>query len=81
MRIHRNAKKTPAGRKLLVDRVIYQGWTIQAATRAVGVSGHTGSKWLRRYRTGVGETLAAIVALRYERLTTSAITHRLQVPR
>lgn len=50
MRVHRNAKTTPKGRALLVERVLSQGWTIAAAARASGVSMRTGYKWLARYR-------------------------------
>jgi transposase InsO family protein len=46
---HRNARLTPFGRGLLVDRV-EQGWTITAAARAAGISRQTASKWLRRAR-------------------------------
>ena len=49
--MHRNAKMTPAGRKLLVQRVLAQGWTVHAAAHAAGVSRRTDSKWLTRYRT------------------------------
>ena len=50
MRVHRNAKTTPKGRALLVERVMVEGWTIRAAAHACGVSARTGSKWLARYR-------------------------------
>ena len=92
MRMHRNAKMTPAARKLLVQRVLAQGWTAHAA----GVSRRTSSKWLTRYRTsGVAAledrssalqrqarrtpaaTTAAIVALRDERLTAWTIVQQL----
>ena len=49
MRLHANAKLTPAGRALLVDRVL-QGWTMQQACAAAGVSVRTGYRWLARWR-------------------------------
>jgi len=48
---HRNARLTPHGRRLLVDR-IRAGWTITAAATAAGISRQTGSKWWWRARTG-----------------------------
>ncbi len=46
---HANARLTPRGRLILVERVT-GGWTISAATRAAGISRQTGSKWWHRYR-------------------------------
>jgi len=46
---HANARLTPKGRSILVDR-IGSGWTITAAARAAGISRQTGSKWWSRYR-------------------------------
>ncbi|MGD0019065.1 MAG: IS481 family transposase [Candidatus Limnocylindrales bacterium] len=46
---HANARLTPKGRSILVER-IGSGWTITAAARAVGISRQTGSKWWSRYR-------------------------------
>jgi transposase InsO family protein len=48
---HPNARLTPHGRRLLVDR-IRCGWTITAAADAAGISRQTGSKWWWRARTG-----------------------------
>ena len=47
---HSRAKLTPFGRLLLVERVAALGWTVAAASEALGVSGATGHKWVRRYR-------------------------------
>jgi transposase InsO family protein len=47
---HRNARLTPFGRSMLVDRVIRLGWSPSAAADAAGVSRATIHKWLRRYR-------------------------------
>jgi transposase len=49
VRLHPNAKLTPATRRLLVRRVREQNWTVTAAGEAAGVSRHTAHKWLRRY--------------------------------
>jgi len=47
---HRNAKLTPFGRLLLVQRVEECGWSVAQAAESVGVSRATAWKWLRRYR-------------------------------
>ena len=49
MRLHPNAKLTPAARRLLVWRVREQGWTVREAAEAAGVSRRTGHKWLERF--------------------------------
>ena len=48
--LHRTAKLTPAGRRLLVDRILIEGWPPATAAEMVGVSRATAYKWLRRYR-------------------------------
>jgi transposase InsO family protein len=50
MKLHANARTCPHSRRLTVDRVVRQGWTLAAAAEAAGVSVRTISKWLRRYR-------------------------------
>jgi transposase InsO family protein len=47
---HRNARLTPFGRRLLVERVLVHGWTPAAAADAACVSRATVYKWLRRKR-------------------------------
>ena len=54
MKLHANARTCPHSRRLAVDRVERDGWTLTAAAEAAGVSVRTISKWLRRYR-GEGE--------------------------
>ncbi len=49
MKLHPNAKTTPAARRLLIDRV-QRGWTVRRAAEAVGISIRTAYKWLARYR-------------------------------
>ena len=50
MRLHPNAKTTPRGRALLVQRVIEHSWTVAAAAQAAGISERTAYKWLARFR-------------------------------
>jgi len=50
MKLHANARTCPHSRRLAVDRVEGEGWTLAAAAEAAGVSVRTVSKWLRRYR-------------------------------
>ncbi len=49
MNLHKNARLTPRGRALLVQRM-RQGLRAEEAAQAVGVSVRTAYKWLRRYR-------------------------------
>ena len=48
--LHRRAKLTPFGRRLLVDRVLIEGWSAATAAEMLGVSRATAYKWLRRFR-------------------------------
>jgi transposase InsO family protein len=50
LRLHANARTCPHSRRLAVERVEVQGWTLAAAAEAAGVSVRTISKWLRRFR-------------------------------
>ena len=50
MKLHRNAALSWSGRRLLVDRVLVQGWTLRAAAEAAGVSVRYARKWVGRYR-------------------------------
>ena len=49
MNSHKHARLTPKGRALLVDRVLEQGWIVQEASLAAGVSRHTAYKWIKRF--------------------------------
>ena len=51
LRVHPRAKLTVAGRRLLVERVLEQGWPPARAAEAQGVSVATAYKWVRRWRT------------------------------
>ncbi len=46
---HRRAKLTPLGRKVLVERVLVDGWSAVAAAEAMSVSRATAYKWLSRF--------------------------------
>jgi len=50
MRCHANARLSPIGRQLLVDRIEKDGWTVQAAAESAGISERTARKWLARFR-------------------------------
>ena len=47
---HRTARLNEYGRLLLARRVTREGWTVAAASAAMGVSRATGHKWVRRFR-------------------------------
>jgi transposase len=50
MKLHANAALSWSGRRLLVDRVLVEGWTLTAAAQAAGVSVCCARKWVGRYR-------------------------------
>jgi transposase InsO family protein len=50
MEIHANARSCPKSRKLLVERILEQNWSVTAAAAAAGVSERTVWRWLRRWR-------------------------------
>jgi transposase InsO family protein len=52
MKIHRNAKTTPAARAALCQRVLEEGWSNATTAAAFAVSERTVAKWVQRYRTG-----------------------------
>jgi transposase InsO family protein len=47
---HRNARLTVHGRRLIVARVLEEGWSPSTAAEAAGVSRATVYKWLARFR-------------------------------
>jgi transposase InsO family protein len=49
VKLHPNARTTPHLRRLLVDRVLQEGWTLAGAARAVGLSRTCARRWLQRY--------------------------------
>ena len=52
MNMHKNARLTPQGQLLLVQRVTDQGWTVGSAAGAAGLSERQAYRWLARYRAG-----------------------------
>ena len=57
MTLHRNARTCPRSRRLLVDRVLVEGWSLRAAAEAAGVSERTAWKWVDRFRREGGAGL------------------------
>ena len=51
MNIHKNARLTPQGQLLLVERVTAAGWSVLQAAQAAGISARQSYRWLARYRT------------------------------
>src|SRR4051794_518190 len=45
-----NARLSPIGRRLLVDRIERDGWTVRDAAESAGISERTARKWLARFR-------------------------------
>ena len=50
MKLHGNARTCPKSRRLLVERVECDCWSVAAAAEAAGVSERTAYRWLRRWR-------------------------------
>lgn len=50
MRPHPKAKGNPYQRKLLIERILDEDWSVSDASDAAGWSERTGFKWLRRFR-------------------------------
>jgi transposase InsO family protein len=50
MKLHANARTCPNSRRLIVQRVTEEGWSLAAAAEAAGVSERTAAKWLARWR-------------------------------
>jgi transposase InsO family protein len=48
--MHKNAKLTPAGRALLVQRVLFENQSVREVSRSLGVSRRTVYKWMARFR-------------------------------
>jgi transposase InsO family protein len=51
MKLHANAKLTPAARLLLCTRILEEGRSVGQAAEAAGVSERTARKWVGRYLT------------------------------
>jgi transposase len=50
MKLHANAALSWSGRRLLVERVLVEGWTLTAAAEAAGISVRCARKWVGRFR-------------------------------
>lgn len=50
MRSHPNARTTPVSRRVLVLRVLREGWSVGDVAEAHAISSRTVYRWLRRYR-------------------------------
>ena len=63
MNIHKNARLTPQGRLLLVERITEAGWSVAQAAQAAGISVRQSYRWLARYRAagaaGLGDRSSA----------------------
>ena len=55
MKIHANARTCPNSRRLLVNRIEEESWSLVAAAEAAGISERSARKWLARWRAE-GET-------------------------
>lgn len=94
MKIHRNAKTTPATRRLLQQRIREHGWSVRRVALAQGISRRTVYRWLRRTsvedrssrprvlrRQTSAKKVAAILALRHAGWPAARIAAYAQVPR
>jgi transposase InsO family protein len=98
MDVHQNAKATPNGRRLMIER-LFGDWTVKATAAAFGVEAKTVRKWRARHAlegdAGLadrssrphrspnrldGDTVAAIVRLRRQRLSGPTIARMLGRP-
>jgi transposase InsO family protein len=50
MKLHANARSCPKSRRLLVDRVQREGWSVMEAAEAAGITDRTARRWLARWR-------------------------------
>jgi transposase len=50
MKLHGNARTCPNSRRLLIERVVQEGWSVSDAAAAAGVSERTVYRWLGRWR-------------------------------
>ncbi len=50
MKLHGNARTCPNSRRLLIERVIEEGWSVPDAAAAAGISERSVYRWLRRWR-------------------------------
>lgn len=51
MNVHKNARQTPRGRVLMIERIV-RGLPVRQAAADAGVSERTAHRWLKRWRSG-----------------------------
>ena len=51
MNLHANARTTPHSRKLLVKRVLREGWSVTEAAFSAGIHRATAYKWIGRFKS------------------------------
>lgn len=79
MKLHANARLSPIGRRLLIERIERDGWTVQAAAESAGISPRSAYKWRARWRaegeTGLADRSSApvVVANRSDERTIESI--------
>ena len=79
MRCHANARLSPIGRQLLIDRIQTECWSVTEAAASAGISERTARKWLARFRAegeaGLLDRSSAprVVANRTDERTVAAI--------
>jgi transposase InsO family protein len=77
VKLHANARSCPASRRLLAERVEFEGWTVQEAADAAGISPRCAYRWLARWRAGDRELLDRSSAPRRVPRRTSPTVERL----
>ena len=75
MKLHGNARLTAQERRLLVERVCDQGFSLQMAADAAGVSRRTASKWVGRRRDDGAIVLAVSGAMTGEAEPLAVLFH------
>src|SRR4051812_683802 len=50
MKLHANARSCPRSRRLLVERVQRERWSVMEAAAAAGITDRTARRWLARWR-------------------------------
>lgn len=50
MKLHANARSCPHARRVLVHRVLHEGWSLAGAAKAVGLSRTCARRWIQRFR-------------------------------
>ena len=80
MKLHPNAKTTPKSRALLIRRIVEEGWDVESAAEAAGVSRRTCFKWLKRFREEGSSGLEdrACAARRVYGKTPAAVERRIE---